>query len=92
METVYLAGGFGFHVDLDKTITLGMLPEEIRGKIRVMGNTSLKGAVDCLTRTDSKERLERLIRTAREVSLAEDKRFQEYYVEYMYFGEEDDIP
>ncbi|HIR92874.1 MAG TPA: DUF4445 domain-containing protein [Candidatus Egerieimonas intestinavium] len=88
VETVYLAGGFGFHVDLDKTIALGMLPEEIRGKIRVMGNTSLKGAVDCLTRTDSKERLERLIRTAREVSLAEDKRFQEYYVEYMYFGEE----
>lgn len=89
VERVCLAGGFGFHVDLEKTIALGMLPEEIRDKICIMGNTSLKGAIDCLKDKESRKRLEKLIDSAREVSLAEDKKFQEYYVQYMYFGDEE---
>lgn len=87
VDEICLAGGFGFYVDLEKIISLGMLPEEARGKIKVMGNTSLKGAIDCLLLEAAKARLAAIAKSAKEVSLAEDKDFQNIYVEEMYFPE-----
>lgn len=87
VDEICLAGGFGFHVDLEKMIALGMFPEEARGKIKVLGNTSLQGAVACLFQEDARAGLEKIAAMAEEVSLAEDKQFQEKYVEEMYFPE-----
>lgn len=89
VDEICLAGGFGFYVDLEKTISLGMLPEEARGKIKVVGNTSLKGAIDCLLLQNARERLINIAEKAEEVSLAEDKDFQNIYVEEMYFPEKE---
>ncbi|MEE9200130.1 MAG: ASKHA domain-containing protein [Candidatus Brocadiales bacterium] len=44
IETVYLAGGFGSYLDIDNTITIGMLPEMPPHKICFVGNSSLAGA------------------------------------------------
>lgn len=45
---VYLAGGFGFHLNIDNAIYIGLLPEEFKHKIKVFGNSSLKGAIELL--------------------------------------------
>ena len=55
-------------------IALGMLPEDW-GKIKVLGNTSLQGAVACLFQEDARAGLEKIAAMAEEVSLAEDKQF-----------------
>ncbi len=44
IEKVYLAGGFGNYLDIDNTITIGMLPEMPPNKICFIGNSSLAGA------------------------------------------------
>jgi uncharacterized 2Fe-2S/4Fe-4S cluster protein (DUF4445 family) len=44
IERVYLAGGFGSYLDIDNTITIGMLPEMPPHKICFIGNSSLAGA------------------------------------------------
>ena len=44
IRRVYLAGGFGSCLDPDKACRTGLLPEELRGKIRVLGNGALAGA------------------------------------------------
>lgn len=44
VQTVYLAGGFGFYLNADTLITLGLLPEQWRDRIVYVGNTSLAGA------------------------------------------------
>ena len=62
VDEICLAGGFGFHVDLEKMIALGMFPEEARGKIKVLGNTSLQGAVACLFRKMPEQDLRKLQR------------------------------
>lgn len=54
-----------------------------------MGNTSLKGATDCLLLPNTKERLVNIAEKAMKVGLAEDKDFQNIYVEEMYFPEID---
>lgn len=42
---VYLAGGFGMHIDLSHAIAMGLLPGFTPGQVTVVGNTSLGGAV-----------------------------------------------
>ncbi|MDP2864030.1 MAG: ASKHA domain-containing protein [Desulfobacterales bacterium] len=50
LQRVILAGGFGSYVDLEKAITIGLLPEMDLDKIIFIGNGSLLGAkMSCLT-------------------------------------------
>jgi uncharacterized 2Fe-2S/4Fe-4S cluster protein (DUF4445 family) len=44
IERIVLAGGFGSFVDLDKAMTIGLLPEMDADKIVYLGNGSLLGA------------------------------------------------
>ena len=44
VDNVYIAGGFGFNLNIDSAINIGLLPEIFKDKITVVGNTSLKGA------------------------------------------------
>jgi uncharacterized 2Fe-2S/4Fe-4S cluster protein (DUF4445 family) len=44
LDRIVLAGGFGSYVDLDKAMTIGLLPEVDTEKVVYMGNSSLQGA------------------------------------------------
>ena len=44
IKNVYLAGGFGFYLNLTSAIRVGLLPEEFKDKISAVGNTALSGA------------------------------------------------
>jgi len=44
IQRIYLAGGFGSYVDLERAMTIGLLPEIDPDKVRFIGNGSLMGA------------------------------------------------
>lgn len=44
IDNIYIAGGFGFNLNLDSAFNLGLLPECFKEKIKVVGNTCIKGA------------------------------------------------
>mgnify|MGYP001611005782 CR=1 FL=1 len=44
---IMVAGAFGSHLDMDKAVAIGLLPDIDRGKLRFAGNTSLAGAELC---------------------------------------------
>ncbi len=44
VDRIFLAGGFGSYVDLEKAITIGLLPEIDTDKVVFIGNGSLMGA------------------------------------------------
>lgn len=77
--TVYLAGGFGYYINIEKAVGIGLFPEEFKDKIKVIGNASLKGTF--IYNIDSKEESGKPV----EVELANDKKFSELYMEYMFF-------
>ena len=50
IDRVYLAGGFGSYIDLEKAMVIGLLPEIDTDRVRFIGNGSLMGAkMSCLT-------------------------------------------
>lgn len=85
VETVYLAGGFGFKLDTNKAIGIGLLPKEFGSKIKAIGNSSLAGAVKYLTDKTARESTDKILSVSKEISLSEDPDFYDLYVDYMYF-------
>lgn len=46
VDVVYLAGGFGFHMNILNATYIGLIPKEFAGKVTVIGNSSLQGAIN----------------------------------------------
>ncbi len=44
LEKIFIAGGFGNYLDVDKAIQIGLLPDQPREKFSFLGNASLLGA------------------------------------------------
>ncbi len=85
VSNVYIAGGFGYKLDCEKAIQIGMIPEEFRTKIKAIGNSSLSGAVKYLLSGDDCDRVRRIGHRGKEINLSADKAFNQLYMEYMYF-------
>ncbi len=82
---VYLAGGFGFYLDLDSAYCLGMFPEEFRGKVERVGNTSLSGAIQTLMHPDDMLELPKVLKESKVMDLSLDKNFQEFFLHHIEF-------
>lgn len=85
VEKVFLAGGFGYRIDLEKTIGIGLIPEELRSKIEAVGNSSLGGAGKFLLEEDAPARIDQMMKECSEVALSTDKDFIQFYTDYMFF-------
>ena len=89
IDTLWLAGGFGNRLDPKSAVTLGMLPEELLGKIRAAGNTSLAGAETALL-SGEKSRLLKIQSMCSYLELSSSAKFSEAFVEEMAFPYESD--
>lgn len=85
IDKVYLAGGFGYKMDIAKAVHIGLIPEELTGKIEAVGNTSLAGAIQYLTDTNSVESTEHILSVSKEINLSNDPDFNDIYVNRMSF-------
>lgn len=85
ISRVYLAGGFGYRLDVEKAVAIGMLPEEFTGRIEAVGNSSLAGAGKLIKDAQGVETLQKIVEISEEISLSMDKDFNEFYMEHMMF-------
>ncbi len=84
---LYIAGGFGNHLDLRSAAAIGLIPAALTGKAVFIGNGSLAGASELLLRPDSAREAERIASLARHVSLGGCPAFNQAYIEQMLFPE-----
>ena len=60
IESFFVAGTFGEYIAADKAVSIGMLPDIPLHKFKLLGNSSLKGAVFALLGRDARENIERI--------------------------------
>lgn len=87
IETVYIAGGFGYQLDLHKSVGIGLLPKECESRLEAVGNSCLKGAMAKLLRLDGEQAISAIRKVSEEIRLSNDKDFNELYMDYMFFEE-----
>lgn len=85
VDTVYVAGGFGYCLDYEKAAEVGMFPQEFLGKLQAVGNSALQGAVQLLLDKEKIQKAERIASRAREIDLSVHPVFQETYMDAMFF-------
>ena len=87
VAAVYLAGGFGSHLRLDKASAIGLIAPHLAQRVRVVGNAALDGAALLLTDTTLRTRLQAMKAAVHHVRLDGNPLFSQLYVENMLFGE-----
>lgn len=88
IKQVYLAGGFGYYIDVADAITIGLLPTEFASITTSVGNSSLQGAsvYAGILKQGKAEALEQSIRErCISVNLAEEEYFAPNYIGKMNF-------
>ncbi len=83
IKTLYLAGGFGMHINIANTIRSGLLPGFRANQVQLVGNTSLAGAY--LSLLDAGV-LDEIARVAKEIEMVElnlDPDFEDCYIDQL---------
>jgi len=79
IDEIYIAGGFGKHLNIDHCITIGMLPDVDRSKYGYLGNTSIMGAYKALLYDRYRNEAEEVSESVTYVDFSSsDVFFQEY--------------
>jgi uncharacterized 2Fe-2S/4Fe-4S cluster protein (DUF4445 family) len=89
LEKVIIAGAFGDFIDLDKAITIGLLPEMPQERYVFIGNGSLLGAKLISLSNELLDDGERIARKMTNIELSEDHSFMDKYMAGMFLPHTD---
>lgn len=84
IEQVYLAGGFGYFLEEESAIKIGLLPKELKGKVQAVGNSALAGCYAYHFDREAEEKISRIKELTQVINLAECEAFSQRFVENMY--------
>ena len=83
LARVYLAGGFGMHLNVAHAIAIGLLPGLRPEQVRVVGNTALAGALLALVDRTTLDEMENLRAQVEVIELNLADGFEDRYVEHL---------
>lgn len=83
----FICGGFGAHLNLESAVSIGLIPETLARKAKVLGNGALSGALRLLLNYEDRPEAETLAGFARQLNLGGNPQFNDNYIEQMLFPE-----
>jgi uncharacterized 2Fe-2S/4Fe-4S cluster protein (DUF4445 family) len=89
IEQIYLAGGFGSYVDLEKAMVIGLLPETDPDKVTYIGNASLLGARMAALTNRLRQDVVNVTRMMTNFELSETASYMDHYVAALFLPHTD---
>ena len=86
---VYIAGGFGRYLDIEKAIVLGLVPDLPRSTFQYIGNASLMGSYMVLVSQDFRERQQVLADRMTYLELNTDPAYMDQYTAALFLPHTD---
>jgi len=87
IDRCILAGAFGSYLDPDSACRIGLLPEQLRGRITAAGNLALEGAKLLTTDETQLALTQQLTERVAYLNLASQPGFQRSFAQNMFFRE-----
>ena len=87
ISQLYIAGGFGSHLNIESAVAIGLIPEEFLDKVTVIGNGSLTGSSMMLLDRNLQQQAAAIAENSTHVNLGGNPVFNEQYIEQMFFPE-----
>jgi len=89
LENIYIAGAFGYYLDIEKAVTIGLLPDLPRKRYKYIGNGSLKGALLYLTDAKKRREADAVAKKTTYYELSGDKTFSREFLKALYLPHQD---
>jgi len=84
VEGIYVSGGFGNHIDILRSITIGLLPDLPIEKFRFIGNGSITGAQMCLVSREAYQETVWIVNRMTYFDLSTDPWFMNEYTSSLF--------
>jgi uncharacterized 2Fe-2S/4Fe-4S cluster protein (DUF4445 family) len=75
IDSIYIAGGFGQHLDVENAIRIGLFPDLKRERFHYIGNSSLLGAYMVLVCDKNREIIQRIVKKMTYIELNTEPRY-----------------
>ena len=85
IESVFLAGAFGYYINVENAIRIGLLPPVELEKVEKVGNAAVEGARQALISKTKREDAEAVAKRIEHIKLEEQENFMEKFVGELYF-------
>ncbi|AKG91867.1 putative metal-binding protein [Geoglobus ahangari] len=79
VDRFYIAGGFGYYINFENAVIIGLFPELPNAEVRQIGNGSLAGAYLALTSRKKRQLAETMAKLMTYFDLSTDANFMEEY-------------
>ena len=89
IHTLYIAGGFGSHLNTDSAAAIGLIPQSMKNRVKVLGNSALSGSSRLLLDNRRVSTVQQLAQNSVHVTLSGNSRFNQHFMNAMLFGDED---
>lgn len=80
LEQIFIAGGFGHYLEVDKAITIGLLPEVDGSKVKFIGNGSLIGATLMATSEEMLRKADEVAKKLTYIEASADNTFMDRFM------------
>ena len=85
IRTLYLAGGFGSHMNPESAAAIGLIPKALASRVQVLGNAALAGAAMLLLDQQNLSTIREIASNSVHLNLGGNPSFNEHYMEEMFF-------
>lgn len=82
---VFLAGSFGNYLNVESAVRIGIIPECLKDRVKVIGNSAGEAAAMCLISEREKKNFERISKKLTYIELSLERNFQEEFAKSIYF-------
>jgi len=89
IKKLYIAGGFGNYLNIEKAIMIGLLPDIDRDKLQFIGNSSLAGARLCLLSQEAMKKAEEIGKKMTYIELSADSDYMHEYTASLFLPHTD---
>jgi len=89
VEQVFIAGGFGNYLELDKAMLIGLFPETDGSKVKFLGNGSLLGARLAAISAEAYKELDNIAKRMTYIELSVDPTFMDRYMAALFLPHTD---
>jgi uncharacterized 2Fe-2S/4Fe-4S cluster protein (DUF4445 family) len=90
VDRVLIGGSFGRHIDVEKAIQIGLLPDMPWDRFSYLGNTSLQGAYLGLTCRECRAEIDRIASKMTYLELSADNRFMDAFTSAVFLPHTDE--
>jgi len=89
LEHIYIAGGFGRFLDLEKAAVIGLVPDLPREKFQYIGNSSLVGSYMAVVSQEYRQRQLQVSRRVTYLDLNSDPSYMDHYTAALFLPHTD---